>query len=184
MDDCVVIAIHCGHCLAFCRPGAESWIAVGNYPYWFEDIIFYNGKLYAITSQFDLMLVELGSHPKVTSCSITPPKVELSFTSFYLVECLRELLMAIKCCTFKIFKLDPKGPCWIKIEDLDDQMLFIGTRIGFSLSALDYPGFKGNYIYFTDDSNNGLASVFHLEDSSSIETFSSNCSHSSPSLPI
>ncbi|XP_043687865.1 F-box protein At4g00893-like [Telopea speciosissima] len=171
LDDCLVVAIYGSHHLALCRLGDEAWTTFGNYHFEesFEDIIFYEGKLYAITFQYELILVELHPHPKGTSCNVAPPAEEefspltKRMKSFYLVERLGDLLMVIRChvfvdsmiipkpAMFKIFKLDLKGRCWNKGEDLDDQMLFIGTSTGFSLSAVDFPGFRGNCIYFTDD---------------------------------
>ncbi|XP_042509294.1 putative F-box protein At4g17565 [Macadamia integrifolia] len=196
-DDCVVIAIDCNSHLAFCRIGDEVWTALGIH---FEDIIFYNGKLFGISRKFVLKIVELCLDPKVTSCNIPPPADEdLSLPtkklkkSFYLVECLGELLMVIKCyfhdelgylekLVFKIFKLDLKGGSWIKVEDLGDQMLFIGKSTALSISARDYPGFKGNCIYYTKNEEARFVDAFisetaaelvHLEDNR-IEPFISN----------
>ncbi|XP_043687794.1 F-box protein At2g26160-like [Telopea speciosissima] len=207
LNDCVVIAIYCNNELAFCRPGDDAWTSLGIY---FKDIILCHGKLYAITEQFDLKLVKLGGfNPKIKSCNIAPPvaKEDLSplQKSFYLVECLGELLMVIKyyvrdynlryhytSLTFKIFKLDLKGRRWIKVEDLGDRTLFIGTSTSLSVSARDHPGLKGNCIYFTDHEDFGnrgpkvyetLASLFHLEDNST-QHLSSYGLGGSPSTPI
>ncbi|XP_042519468.1 putative F-box protein At5g55150 [Macadamia integrifolia] len=204
-DDFVVIVIYCGKRLAFCRGGDETWTAIGYMET--EDIIFYHGKLYAINRGFNLITVELGPRPKVTSCSIAPPSTEasnffiLSKISVYLVECLGELLMVIryrkfvdsnmsKTSMFNIFKLNTEGKCWTKVKDLGDQMLFIDKSNGFSLSAPDYFGFRGNCIYFTDDFSSKFGSttcknlgVFRLEDNY-IEFFSSNYLHSYLYLPI
>ncbi|XP_042486785.1 putative F-box protein At5g55150 [Macadamia integrifolia] len=221
MDCGVVVAIYSINDLAFCRPGDEVWTALGK---GFEDIIFYDGKLYGFTKRRDLKIVELGPHPKVTSCNITPPEeddISISINlgasppaeedlgrlptnllkSFYLVECLGELLMVIKYCLIvnmtsnvmlKIFKLDQKSRNWIKVVDLGDQMLFIGAGSGLSVSATDYPGFRGNCIYFTDHDHYSsfetqvcgtLAKLFHLEDNS-IEPIFSNHSSPAPSPPI
>ncbi|KAJ3697085.1 hypothetical protein LUZ61_000790 [Rhynchospora tenuis] len=41
-------------------------------------------------------------------------------------------------------------PCWVKITSIGDQILFFDFIAGraFSLRANDFPGFKGNHIYF------------------------------------
>ncbi|XP_043687854.1 F-box protein At2g26160-like [Telopea speciosissima] len=202
-DDCVVIAIYCIHDLAFCRPGDEKWTALGKS---FRDIIFYDGRLYAITEQCDLKFVELGPHPKVTSCNIARPAEEdlclptNMGKSFNLVECLGELLMVMKCylrdslstVLLKIFKLDPKGQKWTKVKELGDQMLFIGTSTALSVSARDYPGFRGNCIYFTEADNlpvleaivggRTVVGLFHLEDNSIEHFFSKPISPVSPPI--
>ncbi|XP_042510914.1 putative F-box protein At3g25750 isoform X2 [Macadamia integrifolia] len=203
LDDCLVVAIYCTDNLAFCRPGNEAWTAIDDGNKKFEDIIFYDGKLYAINIKYDLILVELFPYPKETSCNITPPTEEEAEDpglfnhpgrvnyktpdhpkkTVYLVEFLGELLLVIrffgifsKSAMFKIFKLDQQGRCWIRVEELGDQILFIGTSTGFSVSALDYPQLRGNCIYFTYEYSRHSESiiygyrprhdfgVFHLED--------------------
>ncbi|XP_042476289.1 uncharacterized protein LOC122057978 [Macadamia integrifolia] len=161
----LVVAIYGTHHLAFCGPGDEAWTPFENHHLGesLEDIIFYDGNLYAIKLQYDLILVELeGSYPKASSCNIAPPAereedITLPLPSnemvktVYLVECLGELLMVVPCAlfhdrsispktaTFSIFKLDLQGRCWIKVNNLGDQMLFIGTSTGCSVSTVDYP---------------------------------------------
>ncbi|KAJ4976539.1 hypothetical protein NE237_001645 [Protea cynaroides] len=208
LDDCVVIAIYDRNFLAFCKPGQEMWTTFPTYHFDLEDIIFYHGKLYAITKQCSLRLVELDPHPRITSCNIAPPLKEdirhpyMQRMSVYLVESLGELLMVIRYVMvfdnvdcfptgmFKIFKLDEKGRHWnwIKVKDLGDQMLFIGTSTGCSLSACDFPGFKRNCIYFTEEKRfhiheSGWKTIlFHLEDDriEYIKTFGQNCDLSRP----
>ncbi|KAF3339435.1 F-box/kelch-repeat protein [Carex littledalei] len=43
-------------------------------------------------------------------------------------------------------------PCWVKVTSIGDQMLFIDfvARRAFSLKACEFPGFKGNSIYYID----------------------------------
>ncbi|XP_042519658.1 putative F-box protein At3g25750 [Macadamia integrifolia] len=201
----VVVAIYCNSYLAFCRIGDEWWTVLGRN---FKNIIFYYGRLYGITRECDLKHVELGPHPKVTSCDIAPPadedlRLPNLQKSFYLVECLGELLMVIQCLFFddfgfflkfmpKIFKLDMNRRRWIKVENLGDQMLFLGKSTALSVSASDYPGFRGNCIYYTYNEHERyvdakvhetVAGVLHLEDNS-IEPFISNDSGFSLSPPI
>ncbi|XP_043725596.1 putative F-box protein At5g55150 [Telopea speciosissima] len=226
--DCLVVAIFNTHSLAFCRAGDRAWtpiaiaIAIKNRRTgkYFEDIIFYDGKLYAITLNYDRILVELVPHPKETSCNIAPPaaaeeeeeKDHHNYPkSVYLVECVGELLMVIKWGIFvwgseipetnklKIFKLDLQDRCWIKVEDLGDQMLFIGTNTGFSVSAalVDHRLFKGNCIYFIDEYYSHLTrgilfgdnathelGVFHLKDNRCEKSYLLDYSRSSLSPPI
>ncbi|KAJ4976322.1 hypothetical protein NE237_001428 [Protea cynaroides] len=205
LDDCVIIAIYDDRYLAFCKPGEEMWTTFPTYRFDLEDIIFYDGKLYAITKQCGLRLVELDPHPRITNCNIAPPLEEdirhpyMEVMSVHLVESLGELLMVIRyviyvysvcfpTSMFKIFKLDEKGRSWIKVKDLGDQMLFIGTSTGCSLSACDFPGFRRNCIYFTEENRLPVslygwkAILFHLENNriEHIKTFGRNCCCSRP----
>ncbi|XP_078153685.1 uncharacterized protein LOC144548845 [Carex rostrata] len=42
-------------------------------------------------------------------------------------------------------------PCWVKIIDIGDQMLFVQSYRGLSFNASNFSGFKGNCIYFVKD---------------------------------
>ncbi|XP_077219027.1 F-box protein SKIP23-like [Tasmannia lanceolata] len=71
---------------------------------------------------------------------------------------------------FYVFQLDQNTRKWIKVQSLDDRMLFLGYNCSFSLSANDFPQCKGNCIYFTDDNEDATRcvdnGVFNLEDGS------------------
>jgi hypothetical protein len=62
-------------------------------------------------------------------------------------------------CHFDIYCLSfsngERKPCWLKITDIGDRMLFLQYDCGLSFCASNFPGFKGNCIYF-------LNSVRHL----------------------
>ncbi|XP_078154659.1 putative F-box protein At4g22060 [Carex rostrata] len=55
-------------------------------------------------------------------------------------------------CHFDIYSLyfgDGKGkPCWVKITDIGDQILFLRFNRGLSFRASNFAGFKRNCIYF------------------------------------
>ena len=42
-------------------------------------------------------------------------------------------------------------PCWLKITDIGDEMLFLQYHCGLSFNANNFAGFKGNCIYFLED---------------------------------
>ncbi|XP_042507139.1 F-box protein At2g26160-like [Macadamia integrifolia] len=52
---------------------------------------------------------------------------------------------------FEVFKLDFAGGKWVEVENLGDRAVFVGYNDSFSVSASEFPGCKGNCIYFTDD---------------------------------
>ncbi|PWA96455.1 hypothetical protein CTI12_AA039330 [Artemisia annua] len=66
--------------------------------------------------------------------------------------------------------MDREGEKWVAVKDLGDRMLFLGDNCGFSASAKDFPGCKGNCVFFTGQSreDDGAmksrgVSVFDLE---------------------
>ncbi|KAA8521045.1 hypothetical protein F0562_011802 [Nyssa sinensis] len=214
-NDCVIAAIYNYSFLVFCRPGDQAWTYFENsqLSVAYRDIIFYNDHLYVVTDGYDLILIELGRHPKGTKLNMPCPEgYDPLFPKdvfIYLVESCGELLMVVRhwnfsleqsslspiTTMFEVFKLDPSGPRWIKVDSLGDQMLFVGTSNGISLSARHFSGFMGNCIYFTHESFAKLFvnasdlqtlrdfSVFSLEDGT-IKSFFPIDSNSSLSTSI
>ncbi|KAK9282371.1 hypothetical protein L1049_005288 [Liquidambar formosana] len=139
-------------------------------PILFEDIIWYNGQLYAVDNYYDLILFELGLRPRGTRLNLPCPAgydrdYRKGDRCIYSVESCGELLMVVKTwncnrarlpnlpryvtTTFAVFKLNPRGHCWIKVESLGDRMLFVGASNGISVSASYFLGFKGNCKSYT-----------------------------------
>lgn len=52
---------------------------------------------------------------------------------------------------FVVFKLNIQRKEWTEVKDLGDHALFVGNNQSFAISTADYPEFKGNCIYFTND---------------------------------
>ncbi|KAJ4974603.1 hypothetical protein NE237_007777 [Protea cynaroides] len=56
---------------------------------------------------------------------------------------------------FRVFKFcrgnsdDNRSSTWVEIKNLGDRMLFLGVNSSLSLSSHDFPGCRGNSIYFT-----------------------------------
>ncbi|PHU26912.1 hypothetical protein BC332_05244 [Capsicum chinense] len=54
---------------------------------------------------------------------------------------------------FRVYKLDEEEQCWKEATSLNDQVIFVGDDASFwsyCVSAKDFPGCKGNMIYFID----------------------------------
>ncbi|KAI8555995.1 hypothetical protein RHMOL_Rhmol05G0218400 [Rhododendron molle] len=51
---------------------------------------------------------------------------------------------------FNVYKLDEENRQWELVDDLNHQVFFLGDDYLFSVSALEFPGLKGNCIYFAD----------------------------------
>ncbi|KAF9617357.1 hypothetical protein IFM89_036278 [Coptis chinensis] len=55
--------------------------------------------------------------------------------------------MPIDC---KVFVLDEEQQQWVPVESLGDRVFLLSPQGSYSISALDFPGCKGNRIFFTD----------------------------------
>ncbi|XP_077225924.1 putative F-box protein At3g25750 [Tasmannia lanceolata] len=174
--DCVVAAILYDNRLGFCRLGEGTWNVFEDRDYDYTDAIFCKGSLYAINTSWELRICRLGPHPK--SQKVLPPmNCELN-RLVHLVESCGELLMVSRILDFcvastlklQVFKLDLSVPHWVEVKNLGDHVLFLGRSCCKSLSTSDFPGFRGNCIYFTDEDitcKSGVElRVFHLEDCS------------------
>ncbi|KAL5724782.1 SWR1-complex protein 3 [Ranunculus cassubicifolius] len=52
---------------------------------------------------------------------------------------------------FLVFKFNLHTREWTKMKNLGGHAIFVGNHISFAISASNYPDFRGNCIYFTDD---------------------------------
>ncbi|KAL5707164.1 SWR1-complex protein 3 [Ranunculus cassubicifolius] len=52
---------------------------------------------------------------------------------------------------FSVLKFDFNAMKWTTVESLGNHAIFVGTNSSFSISTSQYPNFRGNCIYFTDD---------------------------------
>ncbi|KAJ4796932.1 F-box domain-containing protein [Rhynchospora pubera] len=63
-------------------------------------------------------------------------------------------------CQFEIYRLeigtDEKRPSSAKISNIGDQILFLNSVNGFSISAYCFEGLRGNFIYFMKLTRNGF----------------------------
>lgn len=81
-----------------------------------------------------------------------------------------DCFMSERTVKLEVYKMDREGEKWVAVKDLGDRMLFLGDNCGFSASAKDFPGCKGNCVFFTGQSreDDGAmksrgVSVFDLE---------------------
>ncbi|XP_037492726.1 F-box protein SKIP23 [Jatropha curcas] len=128
--------------LCLWRIGDEKWTNIDR---GFADIIFHNGKFYALDCN--------GSY----FCGDDPT---------HLVESLEDLFLLLylsdsdydsddsqydsdNIIPIKVYKLEEGKNKWVKVEGLEDRMLFIGDESCFSCFVNDLPGAKGN-CKFTD----------------------------------
>ncbi|XP_078165541.1 putative F-box/kelch-repeat protein At5g24040 [Carex rostrata] len=142
--------------LAFWRPKADDWVyieGVDNSPN-----AFYRGQYFSIerrtgiTNVIDISTKNLayqvappkGTNPHLQGCTIMVSSGGKMLRLFQYYE--GEL------CHFDIYCLyfgDRKEkPCWVKITDIGEEILFLNHYGGLSFCASNFAGFKGNCIYF------------------------------------
>lgn len=189
-EDCVAFAIliQTGE-LAFCNKGDKAWTFIENAESYSEDVIYHNGLFYAVDKSGSVVVCDVNGPSPSVSLVETPQ--QFGGDMQYLVSSLNELLlvtryvdlefeydaghpyMVYKTYLFEVFRLDMKGPSWVNIRSLGNQVLFLGENASLSLLASDFSGCKANCIYYTDDyseSNyDGLwgyhdLGIFNLED--------------------
>lgn len=136
--------------------------------YDYEDVIFYEGKFYAVCRDGQAVVVDSCLNVKV----VAPPILACSGGDHKksLVESSGELLLVDRYPStmgedsyldkwldielkFKVFKLNTAENQWIEVHERDalsDRILLVGDDSCFSVSARDFPGCKGNSIYFSN----------------------------------
>ena len=97
----------------------------------------------------------------------------------YLVECGRDLLLVVRSFNrvgvegqrdvavtkgFEVFRLEMGGDCdgessSMELKSLGDKTLFLGLNRSIALLCDECPGFRGNCIYFLDDTLNSMGDV-------------------------
>ncbi|KAL5699422.1 SWR1-complex protein 3 [Ranunculus cassubicifolius] len=158
----LVVAIYgAARRLAFATPEDKAWTTLDQRVT--EDVIFFNGHFYAVSSNGALRICDIDTTPRVTNIA-SPPDGVLGFNSFYLVDISKNLHLVersilsegdadyhVNTLAFKVFMLDFNKSEWVKVKDFHDYALFIGNSVSFAISSSEYTTFKGNCIYFTDD---------------------------------
>ncbi|KAF7006624.1 hypothetical protein CFC21_021653 [Triticum aestivum] len=167
----IVVLIHNPFCqLSFARAGGDSWIWLPPHTH-YDDCIYRNGLLYAVTSFGEIHAFDLSS-PVLTVRMITwEPELEDQLLNTYIVQAPWGNLLKVwrlyeNCdlepgpgaCVFWntgkliIYEVGASGKKIKKISCLRDHVLFLGHNQTLCLTAEDYPALKGNHAYFTDDS--------------------------------
>ncbi|KAL5725158.1 hypothetical protein ACHQM5_008333 [Ranunculus cassubicifolius] len=158
--------------IAFCKPGDKDWTLLDNTQYkrrmdstlYYRDqfyLISYSGSLYIWDTNTQLhppVLSEIISqHAQLGKCSGTDVKylVEISGVLFIIIRyrgskgvdrqkyaTLRFVMFRV--CLDNTLELE-------RVTSIDHHAVFVGLNSAFSVSALEFPGCRGNCIYFTDD---------------------------------
>ncbi|PWA78450.1 F-box domain, cyclin-like protein [Artemisia annua] len=191
----VLLTIHVSGKLALLKYGDKKWNIINDMPSPYDDVIFYDKGFYAVDSTGRTVVVDV----EELSLRVVAGSV-FGGDKKFLVESLGELFMVDKYLSvgpdndyeyddenyefyedfdcfmsertvkLEVYKMDREGEKWVAVKDLGDRMLFLGDNCGFSASAKDFPGCKGNCVFFTGQSreDDGAmksrgVSVFDLE---------------------
>ncbi|KAG6768952.1 hypothetical protein POTOM_024565 [Populus tomentosa] len=131
------------------------------------DITFYRGKLYAISYYNAIYICDEARDGSIAwrrldTLPLNLKKKERGRCDFkYLVESNNgELLMVVRVrdhgftIQFIVFKLDDEtsDPAkWVRLENIGNQIIFLGRNHTKCVPAIDFPGFEGNCVYYSCD---------------------------------
>ncbi|KAF5749566.1 F-box protein [Tripterygium wilfordii] len=131
------------------------------------DAAFCNGNFYFLTKNYNIQRLDAA----YASSAIRRRSTSEIKTSFYrvempcwpkgqffkyLMESSGDILLVIRffryviTCSFTIYRLDIGRKEWVKLDDLGDQILFLGKTTSRSYSAKELGFVRGNCIFFTD----------------------------------
>lgn len=204
VDSFVLLTIHVSGKLAMLKSGDKKWTIIDDLPSPYDDVAFYKGQFYAVDTTGRTVVVVVGCP---SSVSVVGQSV-FGGDKKILVESCGDLFLVDKYLSvgpededegfefyeefdsytsertirFEVFKLDRSEQKWIEVNNLGDRMFFLGDNCTFSASANDFPGCKGNCVFFTDPLEDGVLKsrgigVFDLE-SGSIGPLANNPAYS------
>ncbi|XP_078148097.1 putative F-box/kelch-repeat protein At5g24040 [Carex rostrata] len=142
--------------MVFWRPKADDWVyveGVGN-----GANTYYRGQYFCNDSETGITNV-IDSATKKMAYQITAPEDTNPLLRGYtvIVEAGGKILRLFQHYEAEQYHFDiyclyfgdgEAKPCWGKITDIGDQMLFLEGHHGLSFCASNFAGFKGNCIYF------------------------------------
>ncbi|XP_073292807.1 F-box protein SKIP23 [Primulina huaijiensis] len=166
----VLLTIHLSGKLVVYKSGDEKWRVIDDFPSPYDDVIFREGKLYAVDNSGRTVLVNyVDLSVEVVANSVfggdkkflVNSNGELLLVDMYLSSGPENNMdfdewfefydcgMSERTLKFKVFRLDENAGRWIEVSDLGDRMLFLGENSAFSVNASDV-SCKGNCILFTN----------------------------------
>lgn len=204
-ENMICAAIHSEHSeIAFWVQGSEGWhkYILEGMP--FEDAVFCNSSLFLLCNDcniYQLDAMSIITNVRGNDCASSVSEIKAQFHEVrnleinsphvlkYLVESSGEVLLVcryfsekpdaiLETVNFEIYSLDISQMYWERVDNLDNQILFLGKCCSRSLSSTEFGIGFSNCIYFSNDdatpwwnewdSNHlkGLASRLGLDNSS------------------
>ncbi|KAL0312589.1 UNVERIFIED_CONTAM: hypothetical protein Sradi_5658200 [Sesamum radiatum] len=151
-----------GNQLGFSRPGDSSWTVLASWDDSFCDIIYHNGRLYAVDVRRRVVECDIhGPNPgQILQVFSLPEDHGFSFSNqdlCYFVESSGKFLIVSrhffgnhKTARFQILELDLTDGSHKEIFSLGKRALFLGFNTSFCLEQSASVDLKPNCIYFTD----------------------------------
>ncbi|KAJ0010625.1 hypothetical protein Pint_34203 [Pistacia integerrima] len=186
-DGFVLLTVHVSGKLAMFKSGHKKWTILQYMPSPFDDVIVYKGRFYAVDNTGSTVVVDC------SRCSVNlVGNPVFGGDKKYLVECKGDLLLvdmhlSIDAATFdpnldweqqlayfvrertvmfKFYKLDEERKEWAEVNNLKDDVLFLGEDSVFSVSVNELGVSRGNCILFVDNvyglSEDGADDDVHL----------------------
>ncbi|KAM0835698.1 hypothetical protein ACQ4PT_062776 [Festuca glaucescens] len=182
--------------VALCVPEAAWWwtLSAGDPWHWYADMVFFDGKLYALTNNEDLLALEVGYNNESGQPRISHVErvIDGADCSYALQEYTRMrylvvrpggqgLLMVCRIMLdygstthqFAVFQADLQSSQWVRVESLGGLEALFVSRL---CSRADRHGVPGDHIFFLDDFAgmegpglalcDGLANVYDMKDGS------------------
>ncbi|KAJ8650829.1 hypothetical protein MRB53_003852 [Persea americana] len=137
-----------------------------------SNTIFCGGNLYALKDDWTLAVINPLSPHNITNVKMRNPvynrlaslRRDLKDCKYILVESCGEILLVIihgENCWFRsegrlfreVFRADLTQMQWVRVQNLDDRILFLTCRTSISICASG-TGYKGNRIYYIPTHNN------------------------------
>ncbi|KAM3361835.1 hypothetical protein P3S68_016689 [Capsicum galapagoense] len=171
--NCMVAAI-CGrkcNYLAYCKLGDESWTCIAKgMTMGYDDAIFDHEQklLYAVTFTSHVHVFDLFASAKLID-TIEPPLSQIKGnllnrclvkTSMGLLQVQRHVSVKSewedqtydfhRTSFFNLYMFEPSSRSWCKVENIGENVFFLGQNSSISIASSCLHGYKGNHIYFID----------------------------------
>jgi hypothetical protein len=160
--------------VALCVPEAAWWwsLSAGDPWRWYADMVFFDGKLYALTNNMDLLALEVGyenesGQPRIAHVERV---IDGADCSYGLQEYTRMrylvvrpggqgLLMVCRIMLdygsttheFAVFQADLQLSQWVRVESLGSREVLFVSRLCSRAVRADRHGVPGDQIFFLDD---------------------------------
>ncbi|KAK0599984.1 hypothetical protein LWI29_010444 [Acer saccharum] len=174
---CLVLVIgHFKGVLAFCRPGDKSWTLFEDFRRCLEDVMFYKGECYAVNYFGHLFHLHCNTPATQKVLRLWPIDFFQIGKHNYLVELDGKLLLVVRygheywgsnfTSVIEIYELDWVEKVWIKVKNIGNNAILLGTGSSISLPISHFRNFKANCIYVIGDciSNFFLKISQHVND--------------------
>ncbi|KAM0882774.1 hypothetical protein ACQ4PT_032070 [Festuca glaucescens] len=167
--------------ILICQPGASSWsVRAYDRLKMYEDMAFYQGKLYAVADDEKLLVVNISEDnntgdPQVSKIGRVIEDKSAPSWGQGRFGCLPEPGVSDKAIAgqseFEVFEADFEHSRWIRVSTVeDDQVLFLGRRCSRAVSVSQY-GLLGNHIFFLDDDDGCLVNYVYGEENTSCSAY-------------